>query len=495
MVPYGVDEINTEGTILLTNPAHAKMLGCKSDDLIGRTIFELQTTDDDREFTYHYFRKIQKERPDPTPFIAKNKTCDGNVIDVQIDWNYLEGNDGELLGFITVISNISERIKFEKALNDARLKAEESDRLKSAFLANMSHEIRTPLNGIIGFSTMLAEEHISPEKRKKYIRYIHRGASQLLALISDMIDISKIEAGQLSLNMKRFDLNHVMLELREFFENEIKHAKKHQLRIIISIPEKPHQFPIFTDEIKLRQVLVNLLSNAVKFTEKGIIEFGYKKSGKARLQFYVKDTGIGIAKEDSAVIFERFRQLDDSFTREFKGAGLGLAISKGILDSMGGNIRVESEKNKGSAFYFAIPYQPPDSSPRPKPDKSIIFGWDERKILVVEDDPLNLELVKATLKPTRANIICARDGEEAISLFRKNIDIDLILLDIRLPYLDGYSVAKHMKKLRPETPILAYSAYAMDKEKSRAGEAGIDRYLSKPVRPGEILNAISKLLG
>lgn len=493
-IPHGVDEINTDGKILFTNWAHAKMLGCESEDLVGRTIFDLQTTDEDRENTFHYFKKIIREHPHPTPFFGKNTTCDGHVIDVQIDWNYLEGSEGELLGFITVISNITERIKFEKALNDARLKAEESDRLKSAFLTNMSHEIRTPLNGIIGFSSMLTEENLTPEKRKTYIHYIHKGASQLLSIISDIIDISKIESGQLSLVEKNFDLNSIMLEIEEFFKNEIEKSGKQELRIFFNKPAKSDKIFMITDEIKLRQVLVNLLTNAVKFTEKGIIEFGYEKVGKTVLQFYVKDTGIGIAKEKQVVIFERFRQEDDTFTREFAGAGLGLAISKGMLDKIGGKIWVKSEKNKGSVFYFTVPYQLPEAKPKSGADKGVIFRWDERKILVVEDDLLNIELIKATLKPTGAKLLFANDGEKAIDLFEKNSNIDLVLLDIRLPYLDGYSVAKYMKKLRRDIPILAYSAYAMDKDKSKAGEAGIDKYLSKPSRPGEILRAISVLL-
>lgn len=239
---------------------------------------------------------------------------------------------------------------------------------------------------------------------------------------------------------------------------------------------------------------MNLLSNAVKFTEKGIIELGYEKTGKTVLQFYVKDTGIGITKEKQAVIFDRFRQEDDSLTREYAGAGLGLAISKGILEIMGGTIRVESAKNKGSVFYFTIPYQVPETRKRKGTVKSGKLRLDDKKILVVEDDPVSAALIEATLKPTGAALIFAKDGKEAIDCFSKNTDIDLVLLDIRLPYLDGYSIAKHIKKLKPEISILAHSAYAMDKEKSKAMEAGIDFYLTKPSSSSEILKSISLLL-
>jgi PAS domain S-box-containing protein len=493
-IPYGVDEINTKGTILLTNLAHVKMLGCKSEDLIGKSIFDLQTTDKDKKILSGYFKQIIAERPEPIPFVGKNVTCDGRIIDVQVDWDYLEGSDGELVGFITVISNITERVKYEKALNDARLKAEESDRLKSAFLTNMSHEIRTPLNVIIGFSAMLNEKKLTPEKIDSYHNYIHEGANQLLGIINNIIDISRLESNQLPIQMKKTDVNNLMIEMKDYFEDEIRKSNRSQLRFFVRIPDQQEKFYIITDEIKLRQVLMNLLSNAVKFTEKGIIEFGYEKTGKTTLQFYVKDTGIGITKEKQALIFDRFRQEDDSVTREYAGAGLGLAISKGILEKMGGTIRVESEKNKGSVFYFTIPYQLPETRIKKGTYKRGILSLDDKKILVVEDDSVSAALIKATLKPTGAALIFAKDGEEAIDYFRKNTDIDLVLLDIRLPYLDGYSVAKHIKKLRPEVSILAYSAYAMDKEKSKAREAGVDFYLTKPSSSGEILKSIGVLL-
>lgn len=493
-IPYGVDEINTEGIILLTNSAHIKMLGCKSEDLIGKSIFELQTTTKNKKLLSDYFKKIIMDRPEPIPFIGKNITCDGRIIDVQVDWDYLEGSDGELVGFITVISNITERVRYEKALNDARLKAEESDRLKSAFLTNMSHEIRTPLNVITGFSAMLNEKKLTPEKRNSYHNYIHEGAAQLLSIINNIIDISRLESNQLPILMKKTDLNNLLMEMKDYYENEIRKSNKSQLRIYIKIPDQQEKFHIITDEIKLRQVLMNLFSNAVKFTEKGIIECGYEKAGKTTLQFYVKDTGIGITKEKQAVIFDRFRQEDDSLTREYAGAGLGLAISRGILEKMGGTIRVESEKNKGSVFYFTVPYQVPEARIKKGTYKSGKLRLDDKKILVVEDDPVNAALIKATLKPTGAALIFAKDGEEAIDYFRKNTDIHLVLLDIRLPYLDGYSVAKHIKKLRPEILILAHSAYAMDKEKSKAREAGVDFYLTKPSSSDEILRSIGVLL-
>lgn len=493
-IPYGVDEINMEGKIILTNPAHARMLHCRSQDIAGRTIFDLQATDEEREFVINYFKKIIAEHPEPSPFIGKNNTCNGEVIDVQVDWNYLEDSEGVLQGFITVISNITERIRFEKALNEAKVKAEESDRLKSAFLTNMSHEIRTPLNGIIGFSSMLTDDNLKPEKRKSYVNYILEGANQLLTIIGNVIDISKLESGQLSIIMKPFNLDSMMSDLQVLFENESVKLNKKGLRIVYGKPEAELQEPVLSDEIRLKQVLNNLLSNALKFTEKGSIEFGYKRIKKEKLRFFVKDTGIGIAKQFHSAIFERFRQEDDSYTREFGGAGLGLAISKAIVQKLGGKIWVESEKEKGSVFYFTIPFITQQKERDQESEQNVIYDWRDKKILVVEDDKLNAELVKATLKPTGVSLIFARDGEEAIDCFRRYFDINLVLLDIRLPYIDGYGVAKHMKKLNPDIRILAYSAYAMDKEKLKADNAGVDGYLTKPTRPKEMLETIHTLL-
>ncbi len=493
-IPYGISEIDIDGKIIFTNSALLKMLGYKPKELLGKTIYDLQISDEFRENTRMYYDEIRRHRCVPQPYVTKNLKSDGSQIDVQIDWNYLEDSDGKIIGFISVNSDITERLKADEELKAAKEKAEESDRLKSAFLSNMSHEIRTPLNGIIGFSTMLNEEKISPAKRMEYKDFIQRAANQLLNIINDLIDISKIESGQLSLHKKNVHIDQLLNELFEYYQEELKKNEKEHLELILQTPKGSKGYQIVSDEVRLRQVLINLLINALKFTEKGKIEFGYELLSDTTLKFFVKDTGIGIANQNLKIVFERFRQEDDSFRREFGGAGLGLAISKGIVDKMGGKIWVTSTKNKGSEFYFTIPLFEPVMKPLLGTIPADKYVWPDSSVLVVEDDPINVELIKATFKKSQAMVVYAKDGEEAIRIFSEKPDFDVVLLDIRLPYLDGYSVARQMRKINPAIKVIAYSAYAMEKDKTRAKDAGFDGYLTKPALPEEILEIVDRHL-
>lgn len=490
-IPYGIVEIDLDGRIIYSNTAHSKMLGYEVGGLTGKTLYDLQLTDESQDIIKNYFELVKRDRPAPVPFISKNVASNGNIIDVQVDWNYLEDNEGHLQGFILVISDITERLKADKEIKAAKEKAEESDRLKTAFLANMSHEVRTPLNGIIGFSSLLNNEKITLEKRKEFTGFIQDAGNQLMNIINDLIDISKIESGQLSLVQKSINLDKIMNELFEFYQNEFRSQGKEHLELIMKTSHGDKDLQVISDEVRLRQVLINLLSNALKFTENGKIEFGYQVLNDTSLQFFVKDTGIGIAKENLDVIFERFRQEDDSFTREHGGAGLGLSISKGIIDIMGGKIWAESTKNKGSIFYFTIPYVSTLSEVATVIKQKTKYSWPGITIMVVEDDPINTALMKATFKNSDAQIMYAKDGKDALKVFSEHPGINLVLLDIRLPYLDGYSVARKLKTLNPGLTIIAHSAYAMEKNKLKASDEGFDGYITKPALPDEILELIN----
>jgi signal transduction histidine kinase len=260
----------------------------------------------------------------------------------------------ELQGFNGICREITERLKYEDALKQAKQKAEESDKLKSAFLANMSHEIRTPLNGIIGFATMLNNKELPEDKKARYTDYIVTSSKQLLALISDIIDLSKIEAGQLSIFITSVDLNKLFREMYSVIELERQRLERNKTELIMQIPKLKGIF-INTDEVRLRQVLFNLLLNALKFTCEGKIEFGYHSDNQTQIKFYVKDTGSGIPKEIQKAVFDRFRQGNIDPQAKISGTGLGLAISKGIVELLGGTIGLVSEENLGSEFYFSLP--------------------------------------------------------------------------------------------------------------------------------------------
>ncbi|MBN2610685.1 MAG: PAS domain S-box protein [Bacteroidales bacterium] len=492
-IPYGIDEIDLHGNIKITNSAHTKMLGYGAGEIAKMSIFDLQAEPENKEALRAYLLKLIKERPAPVPYYSRNINSAGSFVDVQVDWNYLEDEKGQLEGFISVISDITQRLKAERELLVAKEKAEESDRLKSAFLANISHEVRTPLNGIIGFAAMLKNEKVPFEKRKEYSNFVQKSANQLLNIINDLIDISRIQSGQLSISAKKFNLSILMVELFEHFQNNLKETGKEEIELILNTTYD-NDFYVESDEVKLRQVLINLLSNAVKFTKSGKIEFGYKTVSESQLQFFVKDTGIGIAKNNLDVIFEKFRQEDDSFVREYGGAGLGLAISKGIIEKMGGSIWVESVKDKGSVFYFSIPYAISVSKVTDDTEGQSKYKWNGTSVLVVEDDPLNTELIKATFKYTGAQFLYAKDGEEALKIFKENPQTDIVLLDIRLPYLDGYSVARQMKSTSPGVIIIAHTAYAREAEKSINGENLLDGFIAKPALPIEILEYVNNFV-
>jgi len=393
--------------------------------------------------------------------------------------------------------------KIEKAnlkLEKARQEAEKANRLKTSFLANISHEIRTPLNAITGFSKLLVEgKSVSDfDTRKKYVDLIKVNSQILLNLINDIIDLSKIETGQLVLNYSDFDLNQLMKDLEEVTLNELKKKEKSKIDLLVEMDVKKENFFIRSDESRLRQVLNNLIQNAVKFTHKGHIVIGYKVKEK-ELLFYVKDTGIGIDQADKEIIFERFNQGKDVIRKHMGGTGLGLSISKEIIQRMKGEIWVESEHNKGAEFYFTIPLidvaeATVSHAGVKENDLAVKYNWSGKRILIVEDSPIAYELLIKLLNITKAEFILAEDGQSAIEKVKKDHNIDLVLMDIQLPYLDGYQTTEKIKEFRPELPVVAQTANAMSDDRKRCLTAGCNDYLAKPIDRQELLEKIDKLL-
>ena len=374
-----------------------------------------------------------------------------------------------------------------------KIKAEESDRLKSAFLANMSHEIRTPLNGILGFSELLSYPSTSEDDRNEYTKIIRRASDDLLNIINDIIDISKIEAGLLNVFETDCQLNQLMQEVYSLFVIKKGQLKKDHIEIKLSNMLNDTRSIIKTDPLRLKQVLVNLIGNALKFTENGSVEFGYTLSTNKTLLFYVKDTGIGIADKDQAIIFERFRQSDYSVNRKYGGTGLGLSISKGFVELLGGKIWVKSNEGKGSTFYFNLPYQPIKSSKEEiKPEtKSITYNWKDKVILIVEDNETNQRFIKEMLKRTNAKLLHVDNGKKAVDMVRSNGSIDIALMDIQLPEMSGYEATKQIKEFKKDMPIIAVTANAMAEEKKKCIEAGCDDYVTKPIDIDHLLSIIN----
>ncbi|MGE0090371.1 MAG: ATP-binding protein [Bacteroidales bacterium] len=389
------------------------------------------------------------------------------------------------------------RSETENDLLQAKEKAEESDRLKSAFLANMSHEIRTPMNAILGFTELLTlpESSLTPEERINYTKLIQNSGNNLLHLIDDIIDISKIEAGQLKIIIKDAPINRILKDLLQSY-NEIKKLKgRENIELILNETALTQDIILKTDPMRFQQIFSNLIDNALKFTEDGFIEFGYHIQSKNFLLFYVKDTGIGIEQNKKQAIFDRFRKLEDDKTRVFRGAGLGLAISRNLVELLGGKIWVESVPGAGSSFYFTIPNIASSSAiPIKSKFESVVYDWSKRKILLAEDEPANIIYLEEVLKPTGANIFKAINGKQAVDIYKENPEIDIVIMDIKMPEMDGYEASEKIKSINKNVPIVSQTAYALPDEREKAAKAGIDDYLTKPIKPTALLTIINKYL-
>jgi len=369
--------------------------------------------------------------------------------------------------------------KMNEELTISKNKAEESDSLKSAFLANMSHEIRTPLNAILGFSGLLRDVHDDKEKTDEFVEIIESSGQQLLNIINDLLEISKIETGQITITPATVNINKVM---RELFNQYSKQTELKGLDLLL-FEEYKDDFYTVTDENRLKQILYNLMNNAIKFTSEGKIQFGYTVEDEY-IKFSVTDTGIGLSENDKAIIFKPFRQVETGSTRSYGGNGLGLSISKALVEKLEGKLSVESESLKGSTFSFTIPYI--EITVPKKIQDTLTEGvknhkWDHHTILVAEDEMFNYSYIEEILSHTRVNILHAWDGREAVEFVRRHPEISLVLMDIKMPEMDGYTATRLIKKMRPQLPVIAQTAYALSENRENTIQAGFDHYISKPV--------------
>lgn len=487
--------INNQGIVQSINNEFARLFGYKAEEILGKNVDEMivpkYLSDEGIRNTN---RALTNERVEMES-VRQHKN--GMLIDVSILVTpiFIEG---EIVGAYGIYRDITARKRIEKSLIIAKEKAEESDRLKSAFLSNMSHEIRTPMNAILGFSTLLSDTGTTEEERNEYIEIIKERGNDLMRIISDIIDVAKIESGQLKINIKDCKVNRLLEDIRVLFTQTKQKQEKAKVDLKTSLQVDDPEFTILTDPLRLRQVITNLLENALKFTETGEIDFGYviKEDfgiGKS-IEFFVQDTGIGIPEEMHAVIFERFRQVDDSHTRKYGGAGLGLTICKNLVHLMGGELSMESEVGKRTRFTITLPMwtitaqkeQPAVEKPKTKEQE-----WKDKVILIVEDDESNFTFLEHVLKRTGVKLLWAKNGMEAVNI-SKTETVDLILMDIRMPGMDGYEATEIIKKDNKSIPIIAQTAYALKGEKELSMGAGCDDYIAKPIDITELMGVLSK---
>jgi len=397
---------------------------------------------------------------------------------------------------IAVSRDITEQKNWEAELIAAREKAEESDRLKSAFLANMSHEIRTPMNGILGFAQLLKNPRLSEEEVREYLDVIEQSGQRMLDIINNLINISKIESGEVQVNLSQCDVNEQLQYALNFFKPD---ADSKGLKFFLEYQLPDEQATVTTDPLKLQVILSNLVKNAIKYCDNGSVAFGCKLK-EEYLEFYVSDTGIGIPPMTIGKIFERFVQANTNYSGRYEGAGLGLAIAKSYVELLGGSIWVESEVGKGSTFHFTIPVRP---AARKQQSYSNALNQDKNdsvsqpfskklKILIAEDDAPSGMLLRNQLKDIAGEIISARNGADAVSMFLSNPDTDLILMDIKMPEMDGYEATKKIREVSSNVVIIAETAYAMTNDREKALSVGCNDYISKPINREKLLELVKK---
>lgn len=397
------------------------------------------------------------------------------------------------LEYIVVMhEDITIRVRAEEELIQAKNKAEEADRLKSAFLANMSHEIRTPMNGILGFAELLKNPALSGEKQAKYIGIIEQSGVRLLNIINDLINISKLESGLMEISISEVDINEQIHFVHDFFELE---AERKGLYIKSHCPEISSEAKMFSDKEKFLAILTNLIKNALKFTKSGGIDIGYENNNGEYL-FFVKDTGIGIAESQQKIIFDRFVQADHADNEINEGSGLGLSITKAFVEMLGGKIWLESEKGKGTRFFFTLPQSKKEIV---HSEDTQMFKQDAKEqvlditILAAEDDETSLMFLNHVLEGYCKKVVLARNGQEVVDICRDNKEIDLVLMDIKMPGMNGLDAAKLIKEIHPELPIIAQTAYALEIEKAAYKEIFND-YVTKPIRIDLLKNTINKVM-
>ena len=362
----------------------------------------------------------------------------------------------------------------------------------------MSHEIRTPMNAIIGFSNLIDDKEIGEGQRTELTKLIKKNSNSLLALFDDIIDIAKIESDQLEVNEKECQVHTVLKDVLLEFDDDIKSIDQ----ITFKVNQEQIANPLFIkcDPYRLTQILKKLVSNAIKFTEKGTIEFGYSLDfidTKKEIMFFVRDTGIGLTIEQQKQIFSRFTKIENNKQKIYRGAGLGLTITKNLVELMEGTIHVESELDKGSTFYFNIPYKPVKKE---KKEKTVIkktlskYNWNNKKILIAEDEESNYKFLEMIIRKTSAELIWAKNGKEAIGFVKKADSFDLILMDIKMPEMDGLEAIREIRRENQQTPIIVQSAYAMAEDRNLSFEVGANDFIAKPIGSDRLLKIIDKHL-
>lgn len=476
---------NQSGHLQYVNPAFLRLWGYDSpSEVLGKSptsfwLMEVKASE--------VMGKLMSQENWSGELIAVNKQ--GGLFDVQVEASLVKDSEGRPNSMLASFQDVTERKKMISYLRDAKEKAEAGNRLKTAFMNNISHELRTPLNGILGFTSLIIQSDISQEEREHFHSLITTSSNRLLRTITNYMDVSLLASGNIEVRKKPFDLHRMLHHIRQKF---LPLYTEKNLELVLEIPFKTETLRVFSDAELLQTVFSHLLDNALAFTYEGSIYLGYQKQTRA-IEFYVKDTGIGIQPESVNEIFESFVQGKTSTKNGQEGSGLGLSIAQGFVRLLGGEIRVESEPGRGSAFYFSIPDNGAIEAP-PEPEE--IINTFQLKvnpiILVAENDSANFQLIEVMLRGTGITVLAAADGREAVSKCRENENIALVLMDLKMPVLDGFEATRQIKSFRHDLPVLAVTAFALSGDEKRAIESGCNDYLAKPFDKTVLLNKLKR---
>ena len=481
---------NREGEIEYVNPRFTEITGYTLDEIIGRTSRILRTDSQNRELSQRVWETLLAGKEWKGEFYNKKKNGEHYWGNTHI--SPLLNDVGEITHFVGIIEDITEKRQMLHDMIIAKEKAEAADRLKSAFINNISHEVRTPLNGILGFTEMLVNPEYSNENKAAFMDIIKKSSARLLNTITGYMDISMLVSGNVEVHNSRFLINTMLEELKDEFQDAC--AEKN-LELHIQKPLSAKDFELNVDKELLRKIWVQLLGNAVKYTPSGSISFGYRRE-KEGIAFFISDTGIGMAQEETRYVFDYFRQGDDSQTRAFDGSGLGLSIARELVKLLKGTLTVESEKNVGSTFTFTLPVDESEAEIQ-KPEIRIGQpGWKSKPvILVAEDDDFNFKYLDIILKKAGYYVLRAENGLEAVDICHSNEEINLVLMDMKMPVMGGLEATSRIKGFLPGMPIVAVTAYVSSNDENEAYLAGCCHFLSKPVNKTKLIDLIESILG
>jgi PAS domain S-box-containing protein len=487
IAPAGIGVVANR-VLMEVNPLVCEMTGYTREELLEKDASMLYPTMEEYDFVgKEKYRQITQSGTGRVESRWRKK--DGSIINVLLASTPIDREDFSK-GTIFTALDITEHIRAENALLAAKEKAEESDRLKSAFLANMSHEIRTPMNGILGFAELLNGPNLSGDQQKAYIDIIGKSGLRMLNIINNIVDISKIEAGLMKVDLNGTNVNEQIEYIYTFFKPEVETKG---MKLLYSTPLPAEEATIITDREKLYAILTNLVKNAIKYSHEGSIEIGYQIADEGVLRFWVKDTGIGIPKDRQEAIFERFIQADIADKMGYQGAGLGLSITRAYIEMLGGTIWVQSEEGVGSTFYFTLPnhaHKIGDITEQRMTISDNTVSGRKLKILIAEDDDVSEMLMEISVQQFGREILKVKTGHDAVQSCQQHPDIDLVLMDIQMPEMNGYEATRQIRKFNQDVVIIAQTAYGQSGDREKALEAGCNNYISKPIKKEELIELI-----